>query len=243
MKKVTVTYRKNGLYEVLVARAIEGLEVEHLAFDRSTTEEDLRANFLRKGKGLLASAVSGSLHGWDYNQPDFPDMTINRSLFGKPFALTLDCIIANAILKDFGAGSQKELCADLFAKVKAMTGQPPRVIIVTDNLEDHAYSVKNEADTACQFWTNTIVQAVGTQPTMMSYEEYKNSSDILDWEWVLVDRHMRSRELSCPWGLVFYIPIENLLESLVALGIAPSGSWQDKAVEAIRSNILSKVNS
>ncbi len=102
--------------------------------------------------------------------------------------------------------------------------------------------MKDEADTACQFWTDVIVQAVGTQPTMMSYEEYKNSSDILDCEWVLVDRHVRGRG-NFPWGLVFYIPIENLLESLLTLGIAPSGSWQDSAVEEIRSHILYKVNS
>ena len=233
-----ITYRKNGLYEVMVARAIEGLEVEHLALDKSITGEGIRNLFRREGRN------ENSMASWDYTQPHLSDTTVLRELYGREGQVsTLDSIIAYAIQKELAAGSQKELCAELFAKVKAMTGPPPRVIIVTDNLEDHVSSVKNEADTACQFWTDTIVQTVGTQPTMMSYEEYKNSSNILDWEWVLVDRHVRSRESNCPWGLVFYIPIENLLESLVALGIAPQGSWQDSAVEAIRSRILSKVNS
>ncbi len=122
MKKVTVAYRKNGLYEVLVERACEGLEVDNLAFDMSTTEEGLRASFLREGCGgtFLVRLSMG------YNHPDLSDATINRSLFGKPFALsTLDCIIAHSIQKELAAGSQKELCAELFAKVKAMTGQPP----------------------------------------------------------------------------------------------------------------------
>lgn len=233
-----IVYRKNGLYEGLVSRAIEGLEVEHIALDNNVTGNDIRDLFRRKGRS------ESSILSWDYCNPDVSDVTIQRELYVlSRNRITLDSLIARAIKKDLAIDSQKELCVNLFTKAKAVTGQPFRVIIITDSLEDHADSVENEADTVCQFWTDTVVQAVGIQPTMMSMEEYKNSSDIMDTDWFLVDRHVKNEERNFSKGMVFFIPIENLLENLVTLGVAPSGSWQDKAVEAIRSHILSKVNS
>lgn len=225
-KTIQIAFRANGLYEEIVAQAVQGLKIEVTVFPQG---EEVTYNQLKHLKA-----------GWTYDA--VIDGTVARA--GDHYYSNLDQIIASAYRESLGAATSTELTARLLGMVSKKF-PPSKVYLVCRNIDDHPVGKYNEergrADweteaSGVDFYTKLIEQVTRATPELIDGSLIKAT----DTEWVIIDRHALGK-IVVEGGLTLVVPPENLARSVALLGLIgqdESDVWKQAAVEKLRKKLI-----
>ena len=225
--KGSIVFRKNGIYERAVEIAMSEIgeqakEIYVLAFEPNTSLEEIR----EKGyEAMERNDIPCMLFG--QVEPGFPSLRTflmdatcmrqlcwgfsrDREIVERDSEFMLDVMISSRGSNDGNHDGVRKLNKKHRAQ---------RILVVRENLEDHAHSVGGNAEA---FWSEFLKSSTGITPEIVAFDDLPKDLD--ETTWVVQDRHCKFAGLWPNAPVILEIPSENLAPSLIRFGIGECDS-------------------